>query len=144
MKLFSSGLLVIAMGLLGTGCNNLDLTGPGSAERVVEGAVVIYPADVTLPPGTEVTVRVLDMTRGEGRGEVLGEETITNPASAPIPFHIEYRAEDEVLRRRVTIDARVSTGRTLRYYTASAHPITPGNVNDKHMVEVVPADHNNR
>ena len=144
MKIFLSGFLVMATGLLVAGCNNLDLTGPGSAERVVEGAVVIYPTDVALPPGTEVIVRVLDMTRGEGRGEVLGEETITNPSAAPIPFHIEYRAEDEVLRRRVTIDARVSTGRALRYYTASAHPITLSNVNDKHMVEVAPAGRNNR
>ena len=144
MKKFSAMVLTLVTIFFSGGCANMDLSATSLADRTVDGAVVIYPEDTVLPDGTEVIVRVIDMSRGEGRGEVLGEQTITNPGTVPVPFHIEYRAEDEVLRKRITIDARISTGRTLRYYTASAHPITPGNVKNRHMVEVVPANRGSR
>lgn len=118
------------------GCASLDTTGPGSAERVLTGVVTNNAGGTELPPNTEVMVRVVDLARGEGRGEVLGEETIKNPRQMPVPFKIEFRAEDAVLRGSVAIEARISVGGRLRYTTVAGHPVTPGNVNDPHTVEV--------
>jgi uncharacterized lipoprotein YbaY len=134
MKTFSLALLVSVLGLMFAGCGHLDTTPPSSAERVLKG--VVNHANEDLPPGSEVTVRVLDLTRGNGRAEVLGETTVTNATKMPVPFTIEFTAEDGQLMRTVNVEARVSVGGHLRYTTTTGHPITLGNVNDSHVIEV--------
>lgn len=124
--------------LIFAGCSHLDTTAPGDADRVVTG-VVTAGSDESLPDHCEVWVRVLDVSHGEARPEVLGEQTITNPGHLPVPFKIEFRAEDAVLRQSVSIDARISVGRQLRYYTASRHPLSVSNVTEPQTVLVVPA-----
>lgn len=108
---------------------------PSSADRVLN-AVVTNNTQMELPTDTEVTVRVIDLSRGEARGEVLAEETVLNPGRMPVSVRIEYRAEDAVLRGSVAVEARVAMGGRLRYASTSAHPITVGNVNDTHVIEV--------
>lgn len=127
----------IAFGLVTflAGCGHVDMTPPASADRVLN-AVVTNNTQAELPPDTEVVVRVVDVSADDGRGEVLGEETVMNPAQMPVSVRVEYRAEDATLRRGVNVEARISIGGRLRYLTTSAHPITPGNVNDTHIVQV--------
>ena len=132
------------MSVLAAGCGSVDLTPPSFGDRALEGAVVFQIAGPVMPADTEVIVQVVDMSRGAGRGEVLGEQTIVEPSKPPIPFRIEYRAEDAVLRRGLNIDVRVSIAGKLAYYTASAHPLTSANVNEMHLVEVVPVAHDGR
>lgn len=135
MKLSAIALLSLCLGVGLAGCGHLDLTPPAAADRVLSGTVTNN-SMTELPPGTEVTVRIVDLSRGEGKGEVLGEDTIVNPPRMPVPFRIEYRAEDAVLLRSVNVEARVSVDGRLRYTTISGHPITLGNVNDRHVLEV--------
>ncbi len=135
MKLTPFPLLAVFFGFLIAGCDHLDTTPPAPADRILSG-VVTNNAQTELPADSEVTVRVLDVSRGESRSEVLGEQTIKNPGRMPVAFRIEYRAEDAILARGVTVDARISVGGRLRYTTASAHPVTLGNVHDSHVVEV--------
>ncbi len=137
MKTFSAVSLSIALVLFSAGCGNLDLTPPGFGDRVAQGSVTFRVAE-PLPANAEVIVQVVDKSSNEGRGEVLGEQTIIEPSKPPIPFRIEYRAEDAVLRRGLNIDVRVSIGKKLAYYTASAHPLTSANENEMHLVEVEP------
>lgn len=117
------------------GCGHLDLTPPGPVDRVLN-AVVTNNTQGELPSDTEVTVRVIDLSAGQGRGEVLGEETVMNPGRMPVSVRVEFRAEDLLLRRSVNVEARVAVGGRLRYMTTSAHPVTLGNVNDTHFIEV--------
>lgn len=124
--------------LFSSSCSHLDTTPPGVADRVVNGFVTTG-SDELLPAGTEVWVTVLDLSHGEEHPEVLGEQTIKNPSSLPVPFHIEFYAEDPLLRQSVSIDARVSVGGRLRYITRSRHPLTPGNIGDSQSITVVPA-----
>lgn len=128
-------LVAMATVLPGGGCQSLDLTPPHSADRVVTG-VVNNDSGADLSKDSEVTVRVMDFSGGEERAVVLGEQTLKNPGRMPVPFRIEYRAEDAQLARSVSIEARVSVGGHLRYVTASRHPITVGNVDDSHVLEV--------
>jgi len=120
------------------GCSHLDLSAPADGDRVVTG-VISTGGEESLPDNSEVWVRVLDFSRGESRPEVLGEQTIKNPGHLPVEFKIEFRAEDAALRQYVSIDARVSVGRQLRYYTASRQPLSPGMLGEPVTVRVVPA-----
>jgi putative lipoprotein len=138
MKFIPAICLSLSLAFLAAGCGSVDLTPPGLGDRVVEGAVTFH-LPGPMPDDAEVTVKVMDFSKGEGRGEVLGEQTIVNPSKAPVPFRIEYRAEDAVLRRGLSIDARIAFGKKLAYYTASAHPLTSANENEMHLVEVVPS-----
>lgn len=135
MKLFTLVGVAGSLGLLAAGCGHLDMTPPGSADRVLN-AMVTNNTESELPPDTEVMVRVVDLSRGESRGEVLAEETVKNPGRMPVAVRVEYRADDATLRRSVNVEARVSVGGRLRYMTTSAHPITPGNADDTHVIEV--------
>lgn len=134
MKSLTFAGFALSLGLLLSGCGHLDTTPPASADRVLNGTV--DHAGEELPDGSEVIVRVVDFSRGENRGEVLGEATIANPGRMPVPFRIEYRAEDAQLLRTVNVEARVSVGGQLRYTTTTAHPVTIGNVNDAHVISV--------
>lgn len=138
MKLHQlSGLFaVVALGLFAS-CSHLKIDEPGPADRVLH-AVVTARVPVELPPNAEIYVRVVDLSKGETRGEVLGEQTIKNPGRLPVEVHIEYRAEDQQLRSTIDVEARISEGRRLTYMTLTRHPITAGNVNDPHTIEVEP------
>lgn len=136
MKANFLSFVALASGLLFTGCKHLDTSATASPDRVLTGVVTNNTGGGELPPDTEVTIRVVDLSRGESRGEVLGEETIMNPGRMPVSFRLEYRAEDAVLMRSVNVEARISVGGKLRYMTIAGHPITLGNVNSSHVVVV--------
>ncbi len=132
--IFLAGLL-LGFCAASTGCSHLDLGATGEAERVLTGFVT-NPNGGELPADTEVTIRIVDYSRGEERGETLGEQVIQNPGRFPVPIRIEYRAEDPVLMRRVNVEARIAVGGRLRYASTSGHPITLNNVNETHSVQV--------
>ena len=134
MKTIFFALLSLPLSLFLGGCAHLDTKPPASAERVLSG--VVDHAGEDLPDGAEVTVRVLDLSRGVERGEVLGEVTIPHVTKLPVSFRVEYRAEDAQLMRTVNVEARISVGGQLRYTTTTGHPITLGNVGDAHIVSV--------
>lgn len=139
MKFFAAALFLFALVGFTAGCGSLDTKESSFGDRVVEGVITFHLGGTEpLPSDTEVIVKVVDMSTGSGRGEVLGEQTIVNPSQSPIPFRIEYRAEDPVLRRGLNIDARISIGGKLAYYTANAHVITASNAKDMHVVELAP------
>jgi uncharacterized lipoprotein YbaY len=131
-------ILAAAAALALSGCGQMDLTPEGDPGRVLTGTVDVG-GEVALPSDTTVTVRVVD-TSGAGMPPVvLGSQTITNPGAAPIAFRVEYRAEDEVLRRGLNVDARISFGGKVRYYNLNRYAVTLGNAADEHRIAVVPA-----
>ncbi len=123
------------------GCAHLDTTPAGNPDRVLNGTVVFEGA---LPAGTEIIVRLLepsaaDKARGVGADfpaaapatgtrtdRLVGEyrETLAAAAMQPVPFKIEYFAEDALLRRGLNLDVRVSFGGKLRFRTGNAHVVT--------------------
>jgi len=123
--------------LLVAGCGHLDVTAPGPVDRVLTG-MVNFALEATLPADAVVTVRIIDTSNPANPMNVLGETTITNPGKAPIPFRIEYRADDEVLMHQVKVDARITFGGKLRFYSVAGHPLTLGNAGDSHVVQVEP------
>ena len=147
--------LVALVGLAaGAGCANVEVVAEGDPHRVVNGTVE-FRADLTLPPDAVVVVRVIDQAgtaqrralavrdlpigdraKPEPVPDVLAEQTITAPKGVSIPFHLEFVADDDLLRHGINIDARISVGGKVRFRTASGHVLTLGNLEYPHAVWV--------
>jgi uncharacterized lipoprotein YbaY len=130
-------LLPLAAALALSGCGQLDLTPEGNPSRVVTGQVEVG-EDAPLPADTVVTVRIVDASAVGMAPQVLGSQTIKNPGVTPIPFRVEYRAEDEVLRHGLNIEVRVSFDGKVRYYNQNHHVVTLGNASEAHRINVTP------
>jgi uncharacterized lipoprotein YbaY len=120
------------------GCGHLDLTPEGSVSRVLTGQVEIG-ENVALPADTVVTIRVVNTSAVGMPPEVLGSQTISNPGVAPIGFRVEYRADDDLLRSGLNVEARISYGGKLRYFNLNRYAVTLGNAGDLHRINVTPA-----
>jgi uncharacterized lipoprotein YbaY len=129
-------ILAAAAALALSGCGQMDLTPEGDPGRVLTGTVDIG-EEIALPTDTTVTVRVVDASNPGMPPVVLGSQTITNPGVAPIAFRVEYRAEDEVLRQGLNVDARISYGGKVRYYNLNQYAVTLGNAADEHRISVI-------
>jgi uncharacterized lipoprotein YbaY len=127
---------VAALGL--AGCGQLDLTPEGDPSRVLTGQVEIGES-IPLPADAVITVRVVDATAVGMPPQVLGSQTIKNPGVAPVTFRVEYRADDETLRRGLNVEARVSFGGKIRYFNLNRYAVTLGNAADPHRINVNPA-----
>lgn len=135
-------LTAFAFALVGAGCGSIDVSTGGNPERVLNGVVATGGG---LPAGAEVVVRLISApgahepqrvagsdvpvtTRPVASAveRVLGEQTqtLTSGTAEPVPFRIEYTAEDTVLRRGLNLDVRVSFGGRLQYRTVNAHVVT--------------------
>lgn len=131
-------LLAAIAALTLAGCGHIELSPEGDPLRVLTGEVSIGDS-VALPADAEITVRVVDTSAIGMPPEVLGSQTIRNPGTAPISFRVEYRAEDEVLRRGLNIEARISFGGKIRYFNLNRYVVALGNVSDAHRINVNPA-----
>jgi uncharacterized lipoprotein YbaY len=132
------GLLSAAAALGLAGCGHLDLTPEGDPARVLTGQVQIGDA-IALPADTVITVRVVDATAVGVPPQVLGSQTIKDPGAAPVSFRVEYRADDEMLRKGLNVEARISFGGKIRYFNLNRYAVTLGNAADPHRINVDPA-----
>ncbi len=160
MKLFRlAPFAVSAVVLIGAGCGSIDVAPAGNPDRVLTGTVN---AGVPLPVGTEVVVRVLasatnqEMARPATAADmpvvtrpmpqnverVLGEQTqiLSASTSDPVPFRLQYFAEDAMLRRGLALEARISFGGRLRFRTINGQVITLGSAPYPQEITVQPVD----
>jgi putative lipoprotein len=131
-------LLAVAAALGVAGCGQLDFTPEGDPSRVLTGQVDID-GNSALPPDAVVTVRVVDASAVGMPPQVIGAQTINNPGSAPIAFRVLYRADDELLRKGLNIEARVSFGGKIRFFNLNRYAVTLGNAADPHRITVNPS-----
>jgi uncharacterized lipoprotein YbaY len=131
--------------LAGSGCENISTTPGGDSNRVISGTIN-FNSELTLPPGTEVLVRLVDTAglaqvrtaaskdlpmadrpRTEPTPQVLAEQIIKPTVSGPVPFRLEYTADDAMLRHGLNIEARISYGGRVRLRTVTSRAITLAN-----------------
>lgn len=126
MKLtpFFAAMLAIAACVL-AGCAHLEITPEGNPDRVLRGSIR-FGAHIADAANAVVTVRLLDRAQSD-LPAVVGEQRIVGVGTPPIPFEIEYLAEDDQLRRGLILEARVAVAGKLRFYTAGNHIITLAN-----------------
>ena len=123
---------VSLLGLLLCGCGTLDYTSYGNPSRVLVGTVNFGDPQL-LPQDAVLTVRLIDTSK-QGLPQVLGSQTIKNPGTSPVAYKIEYTAEDDLLRRGLNIEARISYGGRLRLYNVNEVSVKLSNVSDPHTV----------
>jgi len=136
MRLAHSLFAALAV-LAAAGCAQLDLTPEGDPSRVLRGSVD-WGDPAPLPADATVTVRVVDASKIGMPPDVLGSQTIKNPGASPVEFQVEYRADDELMRRGLNAEVRVSWGGKVRYYNMNGHAVTLGNAVDAHRITVNP------
>ena len=127
--------LAVLAALALSGCGHLDVTPEGDPSRVLAGRVDLGNA-VALPADAIVTVRVVEPPMGGVPQRVLGSQTIRNPGAAPVEFRVEYLADDELLRRGLNVEARVSWGGRVRYFNMNGYAVTLRNAADSHRITV--------
>jgi uncharacterized lipoprotein YbaY len=138
MKIFpGSAVLLVAALLLAAGCGHIDIRPEGDLQRVLTGTVNFH-VDEPLPPDTVVLVRLVDTSNPSGAPMQLGEQTVTHPGQPPVPFRIEYQADDALLRHGLTIEARVSIGGKVRFYNVNGYALTLAKAADPQEVWVNP------
>ena len=120
------------------GCSSLDLNREVEVNRVITGTVNV---GQSLPAGTEVVVRALEMPGLGARApmnapaervpvvateRILAEFTVTLSAPVPdgLPFRISLGADDTRLQRGFLLEGRVVYGGRLRFRTVDAHVVT--------------------
>lgn len=149
-------LSVVAALLLCGGCGHVDLTPEGDPNRVITGSVNVR-MNLLPPPDSQIVVRLVappdvtaepavaagDMVLGE-RGsrerpeQVVAEQIIKAPSSMPVPFRIEFSADDARLRRGLNVEARISWGGQVRFRNTEAIAVTLSTVNSPITIWVEP------
>lgn len=159
MKIITRVQTVLAgLVLLAAGCQHLDVAPEGNPERVLNGTVNCPSA---LPAGAEVLVRVVARAAPEAARpaapndfplgarlepvaveRVLGEQLLTleSLATQPVPFAVEYRAEDSLLRQGIKVEARVTYNGRVRFRTLNTHVVTPSSASFRQEVFVQPVN----
>ncbi len=130
-------ILLCGLGGLLASCAQIELSPVGNPERVVVGTVDTG-REGALPADAVVVVRVVDASNPAAPPQVLGSQTIRSPGVAPIAFRVEYRAEDDLLRQGLNIEARVSYDGRVQFYNVSKHLLALSNATQPHRVAVVP------
>jgi len=132
-----TALLAATAALALAACGQLDLTPEGDPGRVLTGGIELSDG-AALPADATVTVRVVDASAAGMPPQVLGSQTLRSPGAAPIEFRVLYRAEDDLLRRGLNIEARISFGGKVRYFNLNKYAVSLGNAADPHRITVNP------
>lgn len=130
--------LLLGLALVVSGCSQIELSPQGDPARVLTGRIETG-KELALPADAVVVVRVVSVTGGGQPPQVLGSQTLQNPGSTPVAFRIEYRAEDEVLRRGLNIEGRISYGGKVRFYNVDQYVVTLATASSEHDVLLNPA-----
>lgn len=155
MNVRGAALAGLAIFFAGCGSMEIDTRLPNpNPNRVVTGTVELGDLG-DVPPGAEVSVRVLDTIQPDFRSptavlgepstqtpgvqlppQVVGEEDIKNASGSSIPFAVHYTANEDQLRAGLVLDARVSIDGKVRYYNASSYSLNLANAADPHHIYV--------
>jgi len=107
---------LLACALLATAA----LTGPLSAETL--RGTVTYRERMALPPGAEVEVKLVDVSRADAPAVVLAETRLRPDHAVPFPFVLDYDAAAIAQGHRYALEARITAGERLLFITATHHP----------------------
>jgi uncharacterized lipoprotein YbaY len=138
------------------GCGHVDLAPEGDPHRVVSGTVNVR-MNLLPPPDSEVVVRLVDPAnitaapakaaqdivigeRGarERPEQVVAEQVIHAPQAMPVPFRIEFQADDTTMRHGLNLEARISWGGRVRFRNVESQAVTLANADTPQVMVLDP------
>jgi uncharacterized lipoprotein YbaY/heat shock protein HslJ len=147
----ADGLLTIGEGMQ---CVRLSTDQPGGEHAVESNAgpdvfevtgAVTYREPVALPPGVQVVVRLLDVSRADAAAVTLAEQLIEPEHEVPISFRLTTARSVLDSRKTYSVSARIIADGRLTWISDAHHPVTLDSSHDLELVLIpVPEGHQPR
>ena len=94
-----------------------------------------YLERIAVPPGAQLEVRLLDVSRADAPSETIGRVTLSDIGQPPYPFEISYRPEQIIESHTYVVQARLTHEGRLLFITDQAYPvITRGHPNEVRLM----------
>jgi len=96
---------------------------------------VTYRERIAVPPGAQLEVLLLDVSRADAPSLTIGGVTLSNIGQPPYPFEIAYRPDQIVSSHQYVVRARLMHEGRLLFTTDQAYPvITAGHPTEVQLV----------
>jgi putative lipoprotein len=89
---------------------------------IVRGEAM-YRERIAVPPGAQLEVLLLDVSRADAPSETLGGVTLSDIGQPPYPFEIAYRPEQIIESHTYVVQARLTHQGRLLFITDQAYPV---------------------
>jgi len=94
-----------------------------------------YRERIAVPPGTQLEVLLLDVSRADAPSETISGVTLSDIGQPPYPFEIAYRPDQIVSSHQYVVRARLMHEGRLLFTTDQAYPvITRGHPTEVQLV----------
>jgi putative lipoprotein len=94
-----------------------------------------YRERIAVPPGTQMEVLLLDVSRADAPSQTIGSVTLSDIGQPPYPFEIAYRPDQIVSSHQYVVQARLTHEGRLLFTTDQAYPvITRGHPNEVQLM----------
>jgi putative lipoprotein len=94
-----------------------------------------YRERIAVPPGAQLEVLLLDVSRADAPSQTIGGVTLTDIAQPPYPFEIAYRSDQIVSSHQYVVRAQLTHEGRLLFTTDQAYPvITRGHPTEVQLV----------
>ena len=96
---------------------------------------ITYRERIAVPPGAQLEVQLLDVSRADAPSETIGGVTLSDIGQPPYPFEIAYRSEQIIESHTYVVQARLTHQGRLLFITDQAYPvITRGHPTEVQLV----------
>jgi len=84
---------------------------------------ITYRERIAVPPGAQLEVQLLDVSRADAPSETIGGVTLSDIGQPPYPFEIAYRSEQIIESHTYVVQARLTHQGRLLFITDQAYPV---------------------
>ena len=84
---------------------------------------ITYRERIAVPPGAQLEVLLLDVSRADAPSEKIGGVTLSDIGQPPYPFEIAYRPEQIIESHTYVVQARLTHEGRLLFITDQAYPV---------------------
>ena len=84
---------------------------------------ITYRERIAVPPGAQLEVLLLDVSRADAPSEKIGGVTLSDIGQPPYPFEIAYRPEQIIASHTYVVQARLTHQGRLLFITDQAYPV---------------------
>jgi putative lipoprotein len=126
--------LAILMNFLLASCSSNTLKNSTSSSQNFITGSVIYKEQTLLPKGSQISVKVLDVSRADVSSVTLGVYKTSEISRFPIPFKIDYLPSKIKRGFMYSVSARIEKNGKLLFINDTSIPVFQnGNIDKRHI-----------